>query len=102
MLNEFPTIHTNMWDVFWAIPVILVLIFFIKLFFGISNAWISTAATVIGLLISIFISHPEHLAAGVFMGFFYGNAAAGFLYSFEKSYAAYRKKSFRRTKTTLQ
>lgn len=94
MLNEFPTIHTNIWDALWAIPVILVLILLIKIFFNITNAWISTAATIFGLLLSIFISHPGQLAAGIFMGLFYGNAAVGFIYSAEKSYAAYRKKSF--------
>ena len=33
MLNEFPVIHTNVWDAFWAIPVILLALILMKLFF---------------------------------------------------------------------
>ncbi|MEK3936220.1 hypothetical protein MKY41_12895 [Sporosarcina sp. FSL W7-1349] len=90
MLTEFPVIHTNVWDAFWAVPVILLSLFLIRLFFKLSVAWFSTIATVIGLILSIFISHPHNLAAGIFMGFFYGGAAIGVIYSFSKSFRAYR------------
>lgn len=92
MLTEFPVIHTNVWDAFWAVPVILLLIFILKVFIKLPSSWVSTTASILGLVISIFISHRGNLSAGIFMGFFYGGAAIGFIYSIEKSFAAYRKK----------
>ena len=32
MLTEFPVIHTNIWDAFWAIPVIVVVVLLMKVF----------------------------------------------------------------------
>lgn len=90
-LNEFPVIHTNIWDAIWAVPVILVAIFLIKLLFRLPSSWVSTVATVIGLFLSIFISHPGNLAAGIFMGFFYGGAAIGVIYSMKASFSALRE-----------
>lgn len=90
MLTEFPIIHTNIWDAIWAIPVITVVVLMIKVFFKVPAAWLSTVATVVGLVLSIFISHPGNLSAGIFMGFFYGGAAFGFMYSVRNSYIAYR------------
>ena len=90
MLTEFPVIHTNIWDAIWAIPVIVVVVLMIKAFFKVPGAWLSTVATVVGLVLSIFISHPGNLSAGIFMGFFYGGAAFGFMYSVRNSYIAYR------------
>ena len=69
-MNEFPMIHTNIWDAFWAIPVILLGVFLVKVLFKISENWFSTVATIIGLVLSIFISHPDNLYAGIFMDFF--------------------------------
>jgi len=92
MLNEFPTIHTNIWDAFWAIPVILIVITLCYIFLKLPEAWFSTVATLTGLILSIFISHPGNLAAGIFMGFFYGGAATGTIYSMKLSVKAYRKK----------
>jgi hypothetical protein len=91
MLTQFPVIHTNIWDAFWAIPVIVIVVIAIKAFFKLSTAWLSTVATVLGLFISIFISHPGNLAAGIFMGFFYGGAALGSIYSLRNSFVAYRE-----------
>lgn len=91
MLTEFPVIHTNIWDALWAVPVILVVIVLLKFFFKLPSAWMSTVATVIGLLLSIFISHPGNLAAGIFMGFFYSGAAIGVIYSIKTSFLAYRE-----------
>ncbi|MFJ7934074.1 hypothetical protein [Sporosarcina sp. NPDC096371] len=92
MWNEFPVIHTNIWDGLWAIPAILLGIFLLRLFFKLPETWFSTATTVIGLFISIFISHRGNLPAGIFMGFFYSGAAGGTIYSMKVWYIAYRKK----------
>lgn len=92
MLNEFPIIHTNIWDAFWAIPVILIVIIMLYIIFKIPETWFSTVATITGLILSVFISHPGNLAAGVFMGFFYGAAATGVIYSMKLWFIAYRKK----------
>lgn len=92
MLNEFPVIHTNIWDAFWAIPVILVVIIIFYFIFKVSETWFSTIATVTGLILSIFISHPGNLAAGIFMGLFYGAAATGTIYSLKIWFIVYRKK----------
>ena len=68
MLTEFPIIHTNIWDAIWAIPVIIVAIILIKTFFKIPSSWLSTVAVVIGLAISIFISHSGKLISRYFHG----------------------------------
>ena len=91
MLTEFPVIHTNIWDAIWAIPAILIVLLVVKLFFKIPASWLSTITTVVGLFISIFISHPANLSAGIFMGFFYSGAAMGVIYSWQKSFMAYRQ-----------
>ena len=91
MLTEFPIIHTNIWDAFWAIPVILVAIVLIKFVFKLPSSWMSTVATIIGLLLSVFISHRGNLAAGIFTGVFYGGAAIGVIYSMKNSFLAYRR-----------
>lgn len=92
MWNELPNIHTNIWDALWAIPAILVVIILLKLFFKLPESWLSTAATAIGLILSIFISHRGNLPAGIFMGFFYGGAATGTIYSVKVWFLSYRKK----------
>ena len=38
MLTEFPIIHTNIWDAIWAIPVILVVVLMMKVFFKIPSS----------------------------------------------------------------
>ncbi|WP_342513489.1 hypothetical protein MKY34_01465 [Sporosarcina sp. FSL K6-1522] len=90
MWTEFPVIHTNIWDAVWAIPVILLGVFLLRFLFKLPESWFSTASTVIGLLLSIFISHPGNLAAGIFMGLFYGGAASGTIYSLKVWYKSYR------------
>ncbi|PID01692.1 MULTISPECIES: hypothetical protein [unclassified Sporosarcina] len=92
MLTEFPVIHTNVWDAIWGVPVVLVVVLFIKWLFKLSPAWLSTVATVVALAMSIFISHPKNLSAGIFMGFFYSGAAMGIIYSTKQSFHAYRKR----------
>ncbi|WP_075981374.1 hypothetical protein [Bacillus massilinigeriensis] len=74
---SFPTIHTNFWDAVIAIPVILVLTQLIKIVFKIPKQFVPTVALIVGLSISIFISHRHNLVAGLFMGWFYGYASIG-------------------------
>ncbi|MBO0997414.1 hypothetical protein IOC57_06560 [Bacillus sp. SD075] len=74
---EFPTIHTNFWDAVIAIPTIMILTQLIKVMFHVPPKFIPSIALVLGLFISIFISHRHHLVAGIFMGWFYGYASIG-------------------------
>jgi len=90
MWTEFPIIHTNIWDAFWAIPAILLGVLLLRALFKLRESWFSTAATIIGLVLSIFISHPGNLPAGIFIGFFYGGAASGAIYSMKVWCVSYR------------
>lgn len=76
-MQEFPVIHTNIWDAVIAVPTVVVLTQMIKLLLPIKSIYIPTIANLVGLFISIFFSHRGNLSAGIFMGFFYGNAAVG-------------------------
>jgi hypothetical protein len=67
---DFPTIHTNFWDAATAIPIIIVLTQLIKITIKPRPFWVPTIATIIELLLSVFVSHKGHLATGIFMGFF--------------------------------
>lgn len=89
---NFPTIHTNFWDAVIAVPVVLILTQLIKLKFKPSKALVPTIALIVGLLISVFISHPNHLTAGLFMGWFYGYAAIGSYASLKTSVISFLKK----------
>ncbi|MBE1555338.1 hypothetical protein [Sporosarcina limicola] len=91
MYNELPVIHTNIWDALLAVPIILIIVFLLRMFFKLSESWFSTAATAAGLVLAIFISHSGNLPAGIFMGFFYGGAASGTIYSLKVWFNAYRK-----------
>ncbi|WP_228548385.1 hypothetical protein [Sporosarcina obsidiansis] len=90
MSTEFPVIHTNIWDAIWAVPVVLVLLLLAKLLFKIRSSWLSTVSTFTALLLSIFITHPGNLSAGIFMGLFYSGAAMGVIYSIKQTFYAYR------------
>lgn len=46
----------------------------------------------IGLFISILISHRDNLVAGLFMGWFYGYAAIGNYSALKKAIISYRNK----------
>lgn len=74
---EFPIIHTNIWDALLAIPIIMIVTEVIKLLFKVPKAFVPTVALCLGLLISVFYSHPNNIYAGLFMGFFYGYGAVG-------------------------
>lgn len=90
MLNEYPIIHTIIWDAVWAVPVVLLIVLAARWLFGAPKSWLSTIATASALILSIFISHRGNLSTGIFMGFFYSGAAIGVLYSVKQSFLAYR------------
>jgi hypothetical protein len=92
MIIHFPTIHTNFWDAVIAVPLVLVVTQMIKIFLKTPKKFIPTLALVIGLLISIFISHPNNLIAGLFMGWFYGYAAIGSYASLKTTIISFRQK----------
>ncbi|AXI00829.1 hypothetical protein DV702_14610 [Sporosarcina sp. PTS2304] len=90
MLTEFPIVHTNIWDAVWGVPVVLVIVLLAKWLLNVPLTWLSTVATASGLFLSIFVSHPGNLSAGIFMGFFYSGAAMGIIFSTKQSLRAYR------------
>ncbi|MED4128812.1 MULTISPECIES: hypothetical protein [Shouchella] len=89
---DYPTIHTNIWDGVIAVPSVLLLTQAIKMMFPIKSAFVPTVATLLGLCISIFISHPHNLLTGIFMGLFYGNAAVGAYSGIKNSWVQFRKR----------
>jgi len=74
-----------------AIPLIVILTYVLKLF-PIPRKYFPTIATVIGFIISVFISHWGDLGAGLYMGGFYGSAAIGVYSSLKRAWQAFRKK----------
>lgn len=56
-MELFPTIHTYFWDAIIAVAVVMIITQFLKIFLKIKPVWLLTIALIIGLLISIFISH---------------------------------------------
>ncbi|KHE67698.1 hypothetical protein [Halobacillus sp. BBL2006] len=96
-MEHFPVIHTNFWDAVIAVPSVLILTQLIKILFPIPKPLVPSLANVIGLIISIFIAHPHNWWAGVFMGFFYGNAAVGAYASLKTSFIAYKRKKKKQT-----
>lgn len=89
---NFPTIHTNFWDALIAVPIIMILTQILKMYFKIPNKFVPYIALIIGLLISIFVSHRDNLLAGIFMGWFYGYAAIGNYAALKTTWIAYRNK----------
>ncbi|WP_274309659.1 hypothetical protein [Solibacillus daqui] len=96
-MELFPTIHTNFWDAVIAVPVVMILTQLLKKVLHIKPVWIPTIALIIGLLISIFISHRGNLLAGLFMGWFYGYAAIGSYASLKTTYIAYKQRKAKKT-----
>ncbi|MFB4212630.1 hypothetical protein ACE1TH_12035 [Shouchella sp. JSM 1781072] len=88
---DYPTIHTNIWDGVIAVPIVLVLTQLIKVVFPIKPSFVPTIATLLGLAMSIFFSHPHSLSAGIFMGFFYGSAAIGTYAGLKNSWKQFRE-----------
>lgn len=91
-VTEFPEITTNIWDIFLAVPLVLIATQLLKNIFPIPPAFVPTVATFIGLIISVFISHRGDLPAGIFMGILYGAAAISFYVSIKLSVRAYRSR----------
>ncbi|WP_066288055.1 hypothetical protein [Bacillus sp. FJAT-29937] len=87
---DFPTIHTNFWDAVVAIPIIIIITQLIKIFFKTPKKFVPLIAILLGLGISIFISHRHNLIAGLFMGYFYGYAAIGSYAALKTSLIAFR------------
>lgn len=94
-MEHFPTIHTNFWDAVIAVPVIIIITQIVKIFFRIKPVWVPTIALIIGLLISVFISHKHNLLAGLFMGWFYGYSAVGSFASLKTTFLAYRERKLK-------
>jgi hypothetical protein len=89
---NFPDIHTNFWDAVIAVPLIMIITQLIKVFLHVPKKYVPTIAVVLGFIIAIFFGHRHSLAAGIFMGWFYGYAAIGnyaamktFIVTFRKS-----------------
>ncbi|MBP1755399.1 MAG: hypothetical protein H6Q59_1797 [Firmicutes bacterium] len=101
-MESFPTIHTNFWDATIAVPVVLIVTEIIKLILPIPRTMIPTVATLIGLIISIFFAHRGDLGAGIFMGFFYGNAAVGAFSSLKISLIAFKKRKNKKSSSNIQ
>ena len=89
---NFPLIHTNFWDAVIAIPVIIIITQIIKILFRVQAKNVPFIALILGLIISVFISHRHHIVSGLFMGWFYGYAAIGNYSALKVSLRAYRKK----------
>ena len=93
---DFPTIHTNFWDAVIAVPSVMILTQIFKVFLKVEKKYVPTIALIIGLIISIFISHRESFVAGVFMGWFYGSAAVGSYASLKTTRIAFRNSKRRK------
>lgn len=91
-MEPFPIIHTNFWDAVIAVPIIMIIVQLIKISFKLKPIWVPTVALMLGLIISVFISHRHNLPAGLFMGWFYGYAAIGSYASLKTTIIAYRNK----------
>ncbi|MER2261486.1 MAG: hypothetical protein ABS934_05675 [Psychrobacillus sp.] len=89
---NFPIIHTNFWDAVIAIPVIIIVTQIIKILFRVQSKYVPLVALLLGLLISVFISHRHHFITGLFMGWFYGYAAVGNYSALMVALRAYRNK----------
>ena len=91
-METFPIIHTNFWDAIIAVPLVVIFTQILKWLLPIPKSLIPTTANVIGLIISIFFAHRNNIWAGIFMGFFYGNAAVGVYASLKTQIQAFRNK----------
>ncbi|TDQ42682.1 hypothetical protein [Aureibacillus halotolerans] len=96
---ELPFIQTNIWDALIAVPLVLVVTQLLKVVIFIPRVFVPTIATVLGVLVSLIYSHPHDVAAGLFMGFFYGNAAVGVYASLKTSWRVFRQEEPMRSET---
>jgi hypothetical protein len=88
---NFPTVHTNFLDALIAVPLVILITQLIKIIFKINKKYVPTVALILGLSISIFISHRHDFIAGLFMGWFYGYAAIGSYASLKTTLLSFRK-----------
>lgn len=100
-MEHFPTIHTNFWDAVIAVPIVMIVTQILKQYFRIKPVWVPTVALLLGLIISVFISHRYNLLAGIFMGWFYGYAAIGSFASLKTTFIAYRQRKLRKINRNL-
>lgn len=91
-MEPFPIIHTNFWDAVIAVPLVVIITQIIKWLIPIRRFFIPGVANLLGLIISIFFAHRHNIWVGIFMGFFYGNAAVGAYASLKTQILAYRNK----------
>lgn len=91
---DFPTIQTNYWDALFAVPIVMVFTQLLKILLKIKRKYVPIIALVLGLCISVFISHRHHLFAGIFMGWFYGYAAIGSYSSFKTAIKSFRSENY--------
>ncbi len=89
-METFPIIHTNFWDAVIAVPAVVLATQLLKILLHVQKIYVPGIANLLGLIISVFIAHPHNLWAGIFMGFFYGNAAVGVYSSLKTQILAYR------------
>lgn len=89
-MENFPLIHTNFWDAIIAVPLVVALTQITKILVHIKHIYVPTLANIIGLIISIFFAHKGNIWVGIFMGFFYGNAAVGVYASLKTTILTYR------------
>lgn len=90
-MEAFPIIHTNFWDAIIAVPLVVLLTQLGKMLFKIPKPYVPGLANLLGLIISVFFAHRNNLWAGIFMGFFYGNAAAGLFSSLKTQILSFRE-----------
>lgn len=90
-MEAFPIIHTNFWDAIIAVPIVILSTQIIKKSLSIPRIYVPSISNLIGLFISIFFAHKGNISAGVFMGFFYGNAAVGAYSSIKTALVSSRK-----------
>lgn len=98
-MDQFPTVHTNVWDVLWGIPLVIIATQILKKVLPIPRVFIPTIATVLGLALSIFHAHKHSFWAAVFMGFLYGNAAVGTYAALKTSLQAFRNPETNKTQS---
>lgn len=89
-MEAFPIIHTNFWDAVIAVPVVVLATQLLKTLLHLRKVYVPGVANLLGLIISVFIAHPNNLWAGIFMGIFYGNAAVGIYSSLKTQILSYR------------
>ncbi|WP_462410840.1 hypothetical protein [Neobacillus sp. Marseille-QA0830] len=90
-METFPVVYTNFWDSIIAVPLVVILTEIIKMILSISKPYVPGLANALGLIIAVFFAHPKSIWAGIFMGFFYGNAASGMYSSIKTQIRAYRR-----------